>query len=159
MKHFIVLACLFLVGSVFVTRSASAQEPRHPEMELITTDEGEDIVVVVATQQPPDPTLYEIKEEQGAKGEPILVVYFIETGEFVQFFNRTTVKGKAEGPGVSLFQSRVKPAIEKVIGQKTYERDIKKRYLSIAFPEKEKLIEERRVDNDDIEKVIKRRRN
>jgi hypothetical protein len=154
---FITGATIFLLS--ILSTSGRAQEVRHPEMELITTDQGEELVVEIATQQPPDPTLYEVKEEEGPKGQPIYVVYYIPTGEFVIFFNRTTIRGKAEGPGVSLFQTRVKPAIEKVIGQKTYERDIKKRYLDIVFPDKEKVAEKQAVDKDDIDKVIKRKRN
>lgn len=158
MKLIITIGATVLLLSM-VSSSGHAQEVKHPDMELITTDQGEDLVVVIGTQQPPDPTLYEVKEEEGPKGQPIYVVYYIPTGEFVIFFNRTTIRGKAEGPGVSLFQTRVKPAIEKVIGQKTYERDIKKRYLDIVFPDKEKVAGQQKIDNDDIDKVIKRKRN
>ncbi len=141
-----------------VLTSLRAQEVKHPDMEVVTDDNGEQVVVVVATQRPPDPRLYVVKQEETPKG-PLLTVIYKPTGELVQFFNTTTIKGKAEGPGVSLFASRVAPNIEKVIGQKSYEREIKRRYLDLIFIDKERLIEAEKIDKKEIDRMLERRRN
>ena len=141
-----------------VSRTAYTQEIKHPDMEVITDENGQQIVVVVQTQRPPDPRLYLVKEEEGPKG-PILTVIYKPTGELVQFFATTTIKGKAEGPGVSLFASRVAPQIEKVIGQKTYEREIKRRYLDLIFIDKNILIAPEKVDQDEIDRMLEKKRN
>lgn len=135
-----------------------AQEIRHPEMELITNDEGVEVVVVISTQKPPDPRVYEVREEEGAKG-PILAVYHRATGDLVQFFGRTIVKGKVEGPGLTLFFDRYQPEIEKVIGQKSYEKDIKNRYLDLIWVEKADLLGTEPVDVKEVDKALKRKRN
>jgi hypothetical protein len=150
---------LILGFGIFMTFSPlKAQEIKHPEMETIFNDKGEEIVVIVATQMPPDPNLYTIKEEEGPKG-PILVVYYKPTGDMVTLFGKTTIKGKIEGPGVSLFVQRVPPQIEKVIGQKSYLHDIKKRYLELIMIEKYELLNPDRVDLGEIDQIIKRKRN
>ena len=153
---FMIAAVLF--GCVILVSSLNAQEIKHPEMETTFNDQGEEIVVVVATQMPPDPNLYIVKEEEGPKG-PILVVYYKPTGDMVTLFGKTTIKGKIEGPGVSLFVQRVPPQIEKVIGQKSYVPDIKKRYLEIIMIDKYTLLNQDRVDLGEIDKIIKRKRN
>ncbi len=154
-KLFFLTAVLFFTAFA-VSASVKAQEIKHPEMEVIMNDQGEDIVVVVETQLPPDPNLYTVKEEEGPKG-PILVVYY--KGEMIQFFGKTTIKGKIEGPGVSLFVQRVPPQIEKVIGQKSYVPDIKKRYLELILFDKYELLNPDRVDLGEIDQIIKRKRN
>lgn len=156
-KLLFMIAAVFF-GCVIVVGSLDAQEIKHPEMETTFNDQGEEIVVVVATQMPPDPNLYIVKEEEGPKG-PILVVYYKPTGDMVTLFGKTTIKGKIEGPGVSLFVQRVPPQIEKVIGQKSYVPDIKKRYLEIIMIDKYTLLNQDRVDLGEIDKIIKRKRN
>lgn len=156
-KLLFMIAAVFF-GCVIIVSSLDAQEIKHPEMETTFNDQGEEIVVVVATQMPPDPNLYIIKEEEGPKG-PILVVYYKPTGDMVTLFGKTTIKGKIEGPGVSLFVQRVPPQIEKVIGQKSYVPDIKKRYLEIIMIDKYTLLNQDRVDLGEIDKIIKRKRN
>ena len=156
-KLLFIIAAVFF-GCVIFASSLDAQEIKHPEMETTFNDQGEEIVVVVATQMPPDPNLYIVKEEEGPKG-PILVVYYKPTGDMVTLFGKTTIKGKIEGPGVSLFVQRVPPQIEKVIGQKSYVPDIKKRYLEIIMIDKYTLLNQDRVDLGEIDKIIKRKRN
>jgi len=146
-----------LVFSVTAAR-INAQDVKHPDMEVIENDAGEQIVVVLGTNNPPDAKLYTIKEEEGAKG-PILVVYYKPTGDMVQFFSKTTIRGKSEGPGVSLFANRVSPQIEKVIGQKSYERELKKRYLDLVAVDKSTIVGSERVNLEEIDKMIKKRRN
>ena len=155
------LSCIFAILSVFALRQQglSAQEVKHPEMELSTNDKGEDIVVVVATQRPPDPNKYEVRTEKGKSGNDILAVYYINTGELVTFFARSTIKGKVEGPGVSLFLSRVAPQIEKVIGQKSYERELKRRYLELVYTDKNKLRLVDPQDDSEVKKLTERKRN
>jgi len=149
-----------LVSLAFLcSRVIHAQEVKHPEMELSTNDKGEDVVVVVATQRPPDPNKYEVRTEKGKAGNDILAVYYINTGELVTFFARTTIKGKVEGPGVSLFLSRVAPQIEKVIGQKSYERELKRRYLELVYTDKNKLRTADRQDDEEVKKIVERKRN
>lgn len=149
---FVLLACLSGI------RTIHGQEVRHPDMELITDDQGQEIVVVIATQRPPDPRVYEIREEEGTKG-PILAVYHRATGDLVQIFARTIVKGKVEGPGLTLFFDRYQPEIEKVIGQKSYEKDIKHRYLDLIWIEKADLLANEPVNTKEVDKALKRRRN
>jgi hypothetical protein len=147
---------------IFVALSARpfhAQEVRHPDMELITDDRGEEIVVEVATQRPPNPNLYEVREEEGAKGQPILAVYYRPTDELVVFFSRTVIKGKVEGPGLTLFFDRYQPEIEKVIGQKSYEKDIKRRYLDLIWIDKGDLVDAGPVNVKEVDQMLKKRRN
>ncbi|HMY37046.1 MAG TPA: hypothetical protein PKW36_13130, partial [bacterium] len=66
---------------------------------------------------------------------------------------------KSEGPGVSLFANRVSPQIEKVIGQKSYERELKKRYLDLTAIDKSTIVGSERVNLEEIDKIIKKRRN
>lgn len=148
------LLLLILVGSIYSLR---AQEIQHPVMETTFNEQGEEIVVDAATGKPLNPQLYEVKEEEGPKGM-ILVVYYKPTGQMVTLFGKTTIKGKVEGPGVSLFVQRLPPQIEKVIGQKSYITDIKKRYLEPVYIEKYELVEPEPVDMREIDQVIKRRR-
>ncbi len=155
MRHkYFVLALLLGFG----VKNSFTQDIKHPDMETIFNDEGNEVVVVIATQQPPDPKLYAIKEESGQKG-PILVVYYKPTGEMVVFFSKTTIKGKSEGPGVSIASNRVAPQIEKVIGQKSYDREIKRRYLDEILIDKTNLVGEELVNLKEVDKIIKKRRN
>lgn len=151
-----ILICWLAV--VVVAKTGVAQDVKHPDMETIFNDEGNDVVVVTTTQQPPDPKFYVIKEETGGKGS-ILVVYYKPTGEMVVFFSKTTIKGKSEGPGVSIASNRVAPQIEKVIGQKSYDRDIKKRYLEDFLIDKSSLIGGELINLKEVDLLIKKRRN
>lgn len=153
----ICFSILFVLGLLGMN-AVQAQEIKHPDMETTFNEQGEEIVVVVQTQQPPDPRFYEVKEEEGPRGM-ILVVYYKPTGDMVTLFGKTTIKGKVEGPGVSLFVQRVPPQIEKVIGQKSYIPDIKKRYLESILFEKYELLDPDRVDLGEIDRIIKRKRN
>lgn len=148
---------LLLMG---LCRSANtfAQEVKHPDMELIEDDQGEQVVVIMGTERVPDPKLYVIKEEQTATATVYVVIYK-PTGEQVTFFTKSTVKGKVEGPGVSLYNSRVTPEIEKVVGQKSYDKEIKRRYLDVVFIPKADFLRTESVNLKEIEKILKKRRN
>ncbi|MBX7152469.1 hypothetical protein K1X84_12570 [bacterium] len=150
---FVLMAALILNAPL-----TAQQEIKHPDMETIFDDQGNEIVVEVTTQRPPDARFYDVREEEGPKG-PILAVYYKPTGDLVTIFLKTTIRGKAEGPGVSLFQSRVAPQIEKVIGQKSYEKDIKRRYLDLLFVDKTKFLDREKIDKKEIDEIIKRKRN
>lgn len=75
----------------------------------------------------------------------------------VGFKSITTVKAKAEGPGVLLIPSRMKPDIEKVIAEKTYDKELKSHYLEPVFMDKAKLLTPKKMSvkelNETIEKV------
>ena len=154
------LAVLFgLLWAVLgFSQTSYAQEVKHPDMELTEDENGEQVVVVIATQQAPDPKLYTVKEEQ-AGDKTIFVVYYKPTGETISFFTKSTVKGKVEGPGVSLFNRRVAPEIEKVVGQKSYDKEIKRRYLEMVFVDKADFLNTESVDLTEIDKILKKRRN
>ncbi len=155
----IYISLLFILGlGLMRLNFIQAQEIKHPDMETMFNEQGEEIVVVVQTHQPPDPRFYEVKEEEAARGM-ILVVYYKPTGDIVTIFGKTTIKGKVEGPGVSLFFQRMPPQIEKVIGQKSFIPDIKKRYLESILFEKYELLDPGRVDLGEIDRIIKRKRN
>jgi hypothetical protein len=158
MYKFILFLAVIGFGMTLTLSSIQSQEIKHPDMETIFNDKGEEVVVVSATQMPPDPNLYTVKEEEGPKGI-MLVVYYKPTGDMVLFFGKTTIKGKIEGPGVTLFAQRVPPQIEKVIGQKSYVNDIKKRYMELIAIEKYELLNPDRVDLGEIDEIIKRKRN
>lgn len=148
---------LFFIG-LFASVRLMAQEVRHPDMELIEDVNGEQVVIVTATGKAPDPKLYAVKEEQ-AGDKTLYVVYYKPTGDQVIFFTKSTVKGKVEGPGVSLFNRRVGPEIEKVVGQKSYDKEIKRRYLDMVFIDKADFLNTDNVDLKEIDKIIKKRRN
>lgn len=147
-----------LFAGLSLTRVGYAQEVKHPDMELTEDENGQQVVVVTATQQAPDPKLYTVKEEQ-AGDKTIFVVYYKPTGETISFFTKSTVKGKVEGPGVSLFNRRVAPEIEKVVGQKSYDKEIKRRYLEMVFVDKADFLNTASVDLTEIDKILKKRRN
>ncbi len=149
-------ALLLAFGSL--TARIEAQEVKHPDMETFITESGDEIIVIAGTQTPINPDLYDVKEEEGPKG-PILVVYYRPTGEMVTLFGKTTIKGKVEGPGVTLFPQRVPPQIEKVIGQKSYDRDIKRRYLELIYFDKFDLMNPDKINLGEINEILKRRRN
>lgn len=150
-------AGMLLMGFLISARSF-AQEVKHPDMDIIEDQNGEQVVIVIATGQPPDPKLYTVKEEQ-AGDKTVYVVYYKPTGEQISFFTKSTVKGKVEGPGVSLFNRRVGPEIEKVVGQKSYDKEIKRRYLDMVFIDKADFLQTDNVDLKEIDKIIKKRRN
>ncbi|MCB0834191.1 MAG: hypothetical protein KDC45_12070 [Bacteroidetes bacterium] len=135
-----------------------SQEIEHPAMELSENENGEQIVIVTATGRAPDPRFYVVKEEQSGD-KTILAVYYKPTGDLVGVFAKATIRGKVEGPGVSLFQSRVAPEIEKVIGQKSYEKELKRRYLDLVLLDKADFIDADHLNLSEIDKMVKRKRN
>ena len=139
-------------------RSVQAQEIQHPEFEQVFNDIGEQVVVVAGTNQPPNPSLYNVREEEGARG-PILAVYYIPDESLVVFFNITRLKGKAQAPGVQFFPQRVSPAIEKVISERSFDKEIKNRFVDELLFAKDDFILSDDIDNDDIQAALNRPRN
>jgi hypothetical protein len=153
--------CIFLFGAILILSDMDvsyAQEVKHPDMELTENENGEQVVVVIATQNPPDPKLYVVKEEEAGDKKVFSVIYK-PTGETISFFTTTTVKGKVEGPGVSISNRRVAPEIEKVVGQKSYDKELKRRYLELVFPDKGEFLFTDQLNQKEIDDIIKKRRN
>jgi hypothetical protein len=158
LKFSLVVLFWVVMMALCIAERSYAQEVKHPDMELSEDENGQPVVVVVATQKTPDPKLYTVKEEQ-AGDKTIYVVYYKPTGETISFFTKSTIKGKVEGPGVSLFNRRVAPEIEKVVGQKSYDKEIKRRYLDLVFIDKADFLNTQSVDLKEIDKILKKRRN
>jgi hypothetical protein len=53
----------------------------------------------------------------------------------------------------------VAPEIEKVVGQKSYDKEIKRRYLEMVFVDKADFLNTGSVDLTEIDKILKKRRN
>ena len=158
MKSIALIVLAAVIGISIPGQDVQAQDIEHPEMETVLNDNGEQVVVLVGTEQPPDPTRYSVVEEEGAQG-PILAVYYIPDGSLVTFFSTTRIKGKAQAPGVSFFPSRKKPEIEKVIGERSFEKEIKHRFVNELFISKEDFLFTEKANYDEIKKMLEKPRN